>query len=607
MRRVKYIVTAFIAIVLLFILGKVAFMTYHSAAHPFTANDVWKVICHGFSLDISTALYLIAISYILVLITLWVGRPLVIVHKVYWMVASILIVLSITADACVYEFWGFKLNAAVLQYLEDPQMITQSVSALYLIIRVVILIILIGLVYLLFARLIPRKVRRFRLVGRVVMTVLWLLLVAPMVIGIRGGLSVATTNIGQVYYSQTPFLNHAAVNPFFSFVSSLGHTDDECDKYHYLPEDVLPQLYDELYTTQSINTHGLLSNRKPNVVVVLMESCGGFLTDIGGREDIMPNLNAAAHEGVTFSRCYANSWRTDRGVVCTLSGYPSFPNMSVMKMPEKSRTLPSIAATMKRQGYSTTFLHGGDVNFTNMRSYLVSASYERIISIDDYDKEDYGTAKWGVRDDITFDTLYDLITTATDPFFISFLTLSSHEPWDVPVSKFDDKVLNAFYYLDTCIGKFISKLKETEAWDDLLLIFLPDHGLKYGQYDNSVEVYYHIPMVWSGGAIRRPYDVSKICNQTDLAATLLGQIGLPHDDFEFSRDVLSSTYRYPFAVNMSNNGYMVTDSTGFVVYDLGAERVVSFNGKRGTTKECSDLLNIGKAVLQLTTSNFKNR
>lgn len=597
---------SYILTVLIFIIGKIAFIAYHGGTYPMTVKDTWDVLIHGLSLDLSTALYLIIVPYLLVLISIWTSRALTAAHRVYWVIASVLLTLAVVADTCVYEFWGFKLNAAVLQYLEDPQMITQSVSVLYLVTRLIALAVIIIIVYHLFSLLTPRKIRRYNMRGKIVMTIVWLAVAFPIVIGIRGGFSVSTTNIGQVYYSQTQYLNHAAVNPLFSFVSSLGHTDDECDKYNFFPEDELEAMYDRLYNTQSINTYGLLKNRKPDILVVIMESCGGIFTEIEGRTDIMPNLNALAHEGVMFSNCYANSWRTDRGVVCTLSGYPSFPNMSVMKMPEKSRTLPSIASTLSRQGYSTTFLHGGDVNFTNMRSYLVSTGYEEIISIDDYSKEDYGSAKWGVRDDITFDTLYDLVTdtlkrkTKGDPFFITFLTLSSHEPWDVPVAMFDDKVVNAFYYLDKCIGTFVERIKGTGAWDDLLIVFIPDHGIKYSGYDNSTELYYHIPMVWAGGALRKERDIDVICNQTDLAATLLGQLGLPHEEFEFSRDVLSSTYAYPFAVNMQNNGFMVKDSTGFVVYDLGAGKVVN-DGARDS------LLDVGKAVLQITTRNLKNR
>ena len=107
-------------------------------------------------------------------------------------------------------------------------------------------------------------------------------------------------------------------------------------------------------------------------------------------------------------------------------------------------------------------------------------------------------------------------------------------------------------------------------------------------------------MVWVGGAVKAPRQVTSLCNQTDLAATLLAQLGLPHSQFRWSRDVLSRTYRYPFAVHNYNNGFSLTDSTGFMVYDLDSRRII--------VDESSDaprLERMGKAILQATTSDLK--
>lgn len=333
-----------------------------------------------------------------------------------------------------------------------------------------------------------------------------------------------------------------------------------------------------------------------------MEGCGSIFTKDGGREDVMPNLNRMMDEGVYFENCYANSYRTDRGTVCTLSGYPSFPTTSVMKMPKKTRNLPSIAATLRDNGYKTQFLYGGDINFTNMRSYLVATGYERLTWMDDYSGEERKSAQWGVRDDITFGTLRDMIENAGDEnFFITHLTLSSHEPWDVPTSVLDEEEANSFNYLDRCIGSFIEGVRRSDKWDDLLIVLLPDHSINYHAIDQTDPMRNRIPMLWLGGAVKKPCRVMQICNQTDLAATLLAQMGLPHDGFRFSRDVMSRNYRYPFAVNMFNNGFSVADSTGIVVYDLTARKAIA-----GNSKAPDRLINLGKAILQRTSQDLKN-
>ena len=433
-----------------------------------------------------------------------------------------------------------------------------------------------------------------------------------MVIGIRGGLSESTTNIGQVYYSQNQFLNHAAVNPVFSFLYSLSHQLGDLSQYDFMDDAECRELTANVYTTESVSSETLLTTTRPNIVVILLESAGEQFAEA------MPRLQQLKQEGINFSRCYANSWRTDRGTLCTLSGYPSFPSVSVMKMPEKSRLLPSIARTLKGQGYETTYLYGGDINFTNMRSYLIATGWERLISMDDYSRSEQQSAQWGVRDDITFQTLEGLITTdehgqtwkknnirvntcSSDPILIGYSTLSSHEPWDVPVHKKDDEVQNAFAYVDDCLADFVERLKQTPAWQNLLIVITADHGINHGRIDQSTPLQKnHIPMLWLGGAVMDPRTIDVLCNQSDMAATLLGQLQLPHDDFTFSRDVLSQTYVYPTAVHNYYNAQWLIDSTGHALYDFDAQRFIV-----SETTDADRLLRISKAMLQLTIQSLK--
>ena len=239
-----------------------------------------------------------------------------------------------------------------------------------------------------------------------------------------------------------------------------------------------------------------------------------------------------------------------------------------------------------------------------MRSYLIATGWEKLTWKTDYNNEEQNSANWGVRDDITFNTLYQQVTSMPqdEHYLIGFSTLSSHEPWDVPVERGErDEIANAFYYLDQCIGDLITKLKQTPQWENLLIIFLPDHSIDYGSYTESEPLRNRIPLVWTGGAIRSHQDISTTCNQTDLAATLLAQLRLSHDQFRWSRDVLSKSYTYPFATHNYNNGFSLTDSTGFMAYDLESQHIIT-----DKSSETARLEKMGKAILQATTKDLKN-
>ena len=211
-----------------------------------------------------------------------------------------------------------------------------------------------------------------------------------------------------------------------------------------------------------------------------------------------------------------------------------------------------------------------------------------------------------MRDDITFQTVVQQITdshNAGKPLLIGYSTLSSHEPWDVPLQRHDDEVLNAFAYLDDCLYDFVEMMRQSPVWDSLLVVITADHGINYQQTDQSMPMAKnHIPMLWLGGAVRQPRTIDVVCNQSDLAATLLGQLQLSHDDFSFSRDVLSSTYTYPTAVHNYNNAQWLIDSTSHILYDFTAQRFIV---DQSTDKE--RLLRVSKAILQRTTHDLKNR
>ena len=567
-QRALYLLKFYVATLLFFVAAKIGFMLYQHGGHDFTFTDMLQVIGHGLSLDLSTSLYIIAVPFLLVAASLWLRIPKW-CFRIYYSFAAVLLSLAFVADTSLYEFWQFKLDASCLSYLETPTEAMASVSTGYILLRLLCLMILVGGIYWVYDKLTPPFQRLASKIQKFSASLATLLLIPLIIIGIRGGLDESTTNIGQVYYSQNQFLNHSAVNPVFSFFASFEKTATNNVTYHFMEDKACEQIVSELYNTKSIGIDTLLTTQQPNIIVILLESCGGQFTEISGRTDITPNLNRLAHEGIYFTNCYANSWRTDRGTLCTWSGYPSFPTMSVMKMPSKSRSLPNIARTLQQErGYSTHYLYGGDINFTNMRSYLVAGGFSDLTWKDDYTKEEQTSAKWGVRDDITFQTLTELTQT----------------------------------YLDQCIGDFIQQLRQSDLWDNTLVIMLPDHGIVYADLDESNPLLNHIPMLWVGGAVKQPRRIEQVCNQTDLPATLLGQLGIAHDDYTFSRDVLSVTYKNPFAIHTYDDGYTIIDSASFVNYDFISNRVVSNYGK-----DRDKLILRAKAILQAASKDLNKR
>lgn len=597
-KRIAYISLYFFTVLLIFILQKPLFMLYNGSIEKgFGFADYMQVMVHGASLDAATAGYLTAFPFLLVLISIWFRKfPLKKILYGYYILAAALISIIFVVDMALYTFWGFKLDASVFLYIDSPKEALASVSVGFILLRVLAILLLIALNSWVLLKITPSVLTATR--KRIAGTAGMLLLGGVLFIIIRGGVTESTSNIGQVYFSNEPFLNHSAVNPDFSLLSSMGKSQDFASEFNFFDEEKRAALFDGLYpTTDGDSIIQVLNTKRPNILIILMEGFGGaFVEPLGGLPDVTPHFNRLSKEGVFFTNCYANSFRTDRGTVCTFSGYLGLPTASVMKIPAKSRTLPAIAEGLSKAGYKTDFLYGGDINFTNMKSYLLSTGYQRLTANTDFSLAEQTSNAWGVNDDITFEYLYNQLRNRKEegPWHTAFLTLSSHEPFEVPYHRLEDKIPNAFAYTDECLGKFVDRLKQTPAWKDLLVICLPDHGFYYPREgSNAMPRFYHIPLLWLGGAVKQPMQVDKIMNQTDLAATLLGQLGLEHTAFTFSRNVLGSDYKYPFAFYSFNNGFSFRDSTGVTVFDNNSGSILFDEPEADESR-----LDKGKAILQ---------
>ena len=606
-KRIAYISLYFFTVLLIFILQKPLFMLYNGSIEKgFGFADYMQVMVHGASLDAATAGYLTAFPFLLVLISIWFRKfPLKKILYGYYILAAALISIIFVVDMALYTFWGFKLDASVFLYIDSPKEALASVSVGFILLRVLAILLLIALNSWVLLKITPSVLTATR--KRIAGTAGMLLLGGVLFIIIRGGVTESTSNIGQVYFSNEPFLNHSAVNPDFSLLSSMGKSQDFASEFNFFDEEKRAALFDGLYpTTDGDSIIQVLNTKRPNILIILMEGFGGaFVEPLGGLPDVTPHFNRLSKEGVFFTNCYANSFRTDRGTVCTFSGYLGLPTASVMKIPAKSRTLPAIAEGLSKAGYKTDFLYGGDINFTNMKSYLLSTGYQRLTVNTDFSLAEQTSNAWGVNDDITFEYLYNQLRNRKEegPWHTAFLTLSSHEPFEVPYHRLEDKIPNAFAYTDECLGKFIDKLKQTPAWKDLLVICLPDHGFYYPREgSNAMPRFYHIPLLWLGGAVKQPMQVDKIMNQTDLAATLLGQLGLEHTAFTFSRNVLGSDYKYPFAFYSFNNGFSFRDSTGVTVFDNNSGSILFDEPEADEPR-----LDKGKAILQTVYDDLGNR
>lgn len=572
---------------------------YHAQAAEASAAELALVVWNGLKLDQTVAGYITALPLLVVLAALWIpGRWSRSVLKGYLLVIAAVSATAFAANLALYEYWAFPLDSSVLQYLASPKEALASVTAGQLLLQLLVAAAVFGGMAWCYLRVLRLYDPARRSTHRAGSTLVLLLAAGVLFLPIRGGVSVATANVSKVYFSGRMFLNHAAVNPLFSFLSTLSDGDDALYEYEFFPEPERAAIFEPLRgdLPAGIGTDTLLRTRRPNVVLFLVESFGRSTVDerVGG-EPVAPEFQRLKGEGVYFDNLFANSFRTDRGTVAVLSGFPAQTKMSVMKLPVKSQRLPSIARSLRREGYATSFYYGGDLNYTNTASYLYGTGFDRLTWQKDL-HFDAPTSKWGYADDVVIDAFTDHVlaeAASQRPFFAAMLTLSSHEPFDVPFAKFDDPMLNAMAFTDASLGRFVERVRQTPVWNDLLVILIADHAYPYPYgIANSDALRHRIPMLWLGGAVRRPAVVETYGSQSDLAATLLAQLGIAHGDFLFSRDLFDPA-RPKFGYWCFNNGFGVADAGGTTIFDCTSARVISPDSTAAQLRD-------GKAMLQTT-------
>lgn len=601
-------------LIALFVLQKPIFiLTNQPADLAIGAVDIFQVIWHGVSLDISTSAYIFLLPLLLVIISLWV--PKIKLRKAllpYYILISFVCGAIFIGDNSLYGFWKFKLDATVFMYLATPKEAFASVSIWFILLRILEVVVYTAFSSWVLYIITPKSLEIVK--HKILYTALSPIIIGILVVIIRGGFGMSTTNVGQVYFSDKQFLNHAAINPAFNLLYSMGKADDFASEFNFLPENERYRLFNSLYpekdTANDSISDTILINKRPNVLIFLMEGFGSnFITSLGSMNDVTPNFDKMIDEGVIFTQCYGNSFRTDRGMVSALSGYLGLPNTSIMKMPAKSQSLPSIANSLVKAGYTTDFLYGGDINFTNMQSYLRGTGYQKIVSDKDFTLKERTTNAWGVNDDITFNYIFKEIQKrpANKPWMTTFLTLSSHEPFKVPYRRLKEDVPNAMAYTDSCMGNFIKRLKKTPAWDNLLIICVADHGSYYPISGVRADPkYFRIPLLFTGGAIKEHKKFDYYVNQSDIAATLLSQMDLPHNDFRYSRNILSQEYKkYPFACYTFYNGFGFVDNTGLSVFDNDGLRTIIEEGSKGISSEQRVVK--GKSIIQTIYDDLGSR
>lgn len=491
--------------------------------------------------------------------------------KIYFFVATILIVFFYAIDLQHFDYLRQRLNASVINYTEDAKISFGMVWQTYPVIKLFIAIVLIVFViswlinkwYKMAARTTEHSVSHY-----ITSTFLFLIFAAC----IWGKPSQFPLRWSDAFVFSDEFKASVSLNPVQSFFSTLQfrHSGyDEKKVRQYYPQmanylgvqrgDSIKLNYERTYTFPDSNI------TKPNIVLVICESFSAYKSSMWGNPlNTTPYFNELSKQGIFFENCFTPSYGTARGVWATITGIPDVEIANTASRNPAAVDQHTIINDLT--AYQKLYFLGGSTSWANIRGLLTN----NIKDLKLYEEGSYKAKPidvWGISDKHLFLEANDILKQQSSPFFAVIQTADNHRPYTIPEEDLDEftKVefprdtlrkygfesnaeLNAFRYTDFCYQKFIEAAKKEKYFNNTIFVFTGDHGIRGDAGNMFPKVWssygltsLHVPLLFYSPSMLQPARVSTTCSQIDILPSIASLAKTPYRNTTLGRDLFDTT------------------------------------------------------------------
>ncbi|MFH1688530.1 MAG: LTA synthase family protein [bacterium] len=569
----------FMLLAALYVLGLVQFAllrcvflwSHSSLIGQASTSDLLTTFMVGVRFDQIIVLYVLLLP-LLILPWLDLGRRGVRqVAGAYFTLCYTTTALLLLVDIRFFQYFQSHLNYLAYEYLGHPALVWDLIGSDRWLIPIALAVVamaagLYATIRWLCIRLLPPAHRR-SWTAQIGWTAV---LIGFSVVGLRGGMGLAPIDWGAATFSSNQFLNQAALNGIYTLARNMSEQDgdrrlsnlEESERFAFVPTDTALATVREMLATPgsrfvdpaagitrlTVDQH-VSPVSSPNVIVIVMESWAACNTGVlGSPHDLTPNFDSASRHGYLFTNFYANGIRTSFGLPAVLCSFPALPGRSIMGRYDARHPFTSLSELMHEQGYCNAFVYGGDLVFDNMKGFFQPKKYDRFYGEEELGSE-HAFSKWGLPDHTMFEKAAAIIDSLPRPFQLSIMTLSNHEPWDLPDSSvrafFDDadssRVFNSQRYADYALGLFMRALARRHMTDSTWLVLTADHArIRPGRFPLDPETM-RIPLlvVPPGGLPQGDRRIDVVGSQVDIIPTLIGLMGGRYQHSSWGRDLLN--------------------------------------------------------------------
>ncbi len=413
-------------------------------------------------------------------------------------------------------------------------------------------------VWLLFKmKSIPKSKIRFDIKSTLNVVFSILIGAAIFIIGARGGLQlkpIKSINAGELSGSQNASL---ILNTPFSILHSFKNKG--LKPYNYFNNEKLNKIYSPIH---SGNVEAL---NKKNIVILILESYSkefvGFYNNGNG---YTPFLDSLMQYGLVFNNAYANGLKSIEALPAITASIPTLMNNPFITSQYAQNKFGSLASLLNKEGYNTSFYHGGNRGTMGFYSFSKKAGFTDYFGMEEYDNNFDFDGSWGIYDEPFMQYFYEGLNQKKEPFFSTLFTLSSHPPYTLPSDYKHDfekiGIRETVKYTDFSLSQFFKNSKEEDWFKNTIFIITADHtsSVRFSEKYKHKTARIEIPLIIFLGDSSISGLNNNIVQQIDIMPTLLELINYNNKYFCFGKSMFSN---HNWAISKLYNQYrLITPS-----------------------------------------------
>ena len=550
------------------------FFLFRQENHFWSDKEVWRAFYLGAKFDAQIFLLVFALSTFPFLFNQTYHRLGLVSKRFFsltYLLSFFILFVFYATDFGHYSYLQSRLNAGVIDLIENPLISLQMVWQTYPVLWGTFASILIALFHLYFYNRFLRQTRAFQapLKIRLIQGVSLFLIYGVLS---YGKISYFPLRWSEAYFSKDSFINNLAANPVMTFLVSLNYRQaedyniKEVERYYPLISDFLQVPEDERVGLNFIRTHSAsqVLDPAPNIVIILMESMAHDKSSLSDNPlDPTPFIAKLAEQSAYFPTFYTPTESTARGIFSTLTG---IADVTLLKSSSRNPNSINHQTIFDQfQGYERFYFLGGSASWGNIRALFTN----NIENIQIYEEGSYQSNRvdvWGISDLDLFKEAHNIFEKQQRPFIALVQTGGFHRPYTIPKEN-DGFVMreditaeqiqnygfsslqeyNSIRFQDYTLQRFFELNQDSDYYPNTIFAILGDHGLSStkslhvpsGFYRHRL-VNHHVPLVIHWKEQIKPQVLSEVVgSQVDVMPTVAKLAGIPFVNTTLGRDLFS--------------------------------------------------------------------